>query len=354
MTEFNTQENQSFETNLQPETEVRFISGERGVDGPPGEFGLGYATILEDATIPSNGSVTLNITPNFFLVDGASIQGSLEGVNGELERTGGTYTFTRNESGSPVAVTANKSIFVPLESERFLLIVNTINDLRARPAPNTTINIAVIGEGAVKTYRWDSGSTQSDNGSSVIKPDGLNDTESGRYVLQGDIQATGNARKFYKTVPEGNRIHVSPFGDDNNFGFIPENPVRSLEEAVSIALLLQTNDQRRRDAGRMVQRNRNAIIAEARSFLRFNYTDECGNSRKSWRDLQLLYDVFVKDLVYSQDGDYSNQFLLIASAKLNKVLSDAQLAALADVVTTILSHLIGRTITADITENDFT
>lgn len=108
--------------------------GNQGAPGPIGQSGIGYATIGTAATIPASGGVTLAISPTNFLLDGASIIGSVAGIDGTLSRAGTAYTFTRTTTGTATAVTPATHAFFPLRVESMPQVVGAIADLRSRAA----------------------------------------------------------------------------------------------------------------------------------------------------------------------------------------------------------------------------
>jgi hypothetical protein len=60
-----------------------------------------------DITIPVSGSVPITILPATYLLDGGSVEGQIEGIQGTLFRSGSVYTFERLVSGAATNVTGD-------------------------------------------------------------------------------------------------------------------------------------------------------------------------------------------------------------------------------------------------------
>lgn len=150
------------------------ITAAQGVPGAVGEAGIGSATVLANASIPTSGSVALSITPNFFLNDGGQVLGNIRGIDGTLARSGGVYTFTPTTNpGSAVPLTAGVDSFHPIRGINLSFIVPTIAALKARTVTLSekvqVVDYAVANDGGGGTFFADLADTTSvDNGGTII------------------------------------------------------------------------------------------------------------------------------------------------------------------------------------------
>ena len=292
---------------------------EQGSPGPMGEYGLGYAVIREDAIIPSGGAVDIVISQNYFLTNGAKIFGTIEGVEGELSRISDTYTFVRATSGNNVPLRKDISIFVPLESERFILTYKDLEELKNKPAPNKDINVAIYGDKS-EFFKYFKDSLDEADGIDVLKPNSKGDGEPGRYlrnIIDADLLSGKegsyylNVANHYEKSPDGQRIYVSSqYGNDSNYGFYPEKPTKTIRQAAINAFAVQApntlDGNIRKDAYRTLEANRELIVEEIG--LLANDNNLCGPFRdaRTYRDVDDLYGAISKDLLLTTNRNFRN------------------------------------------------
>lgn len=295
--------------------------GPIGPAGPLSQSGIGYATILEDATVPASGSVALVLSVADFLLSNSSIFGSINGVEGVLSRSGNTYTFTRDSTGTAFNIQGGSTAFYPLRGKDIVLCADDLVSLRSRPAPaiSERVFVPAVGEDEWGIYQADlSDTTSIDDGKAIIV---------GNYSTRWKLVASGGGGDIANTdvfgsVFVGDRLMPSATGevstlinplvtgdDPSNVVFVSRNGFDSPDVYADFktgALLIKNNRQT------IVNNAYNAItpptgISETDCKRDIGYivdaiAADLGNSANNSEYLSNIYSIQAGKAYYELDG----------------------------------------------------